>query len=80
MTVWFVLEANNVDNDILMSQPFYSEEQAKEHLLEIYTENVRCIGQDEIESSYHNDDAYSILTYDNDYFYGVVRSVNIKEG
>ncbi len=80
MQVWFVLEANNVDNDILMSRPFYSEEQAKARLFALYNGVVEDIGEDDIENAHYSGYAYSILTCGNDYFYGVVASTTIKEG
>ena len=79
MKVWFVLEANNIDTDVWISPPFYSEEEAKKYLFQRYEENVLEIGEDVVESVHHNDDTYSILTFGDDYFYGVIRSVDIKE-
>lgn len=79
MKIWVVLEANNCDTDIWISDPFYSEEQAQKHLLERYEENVLEIGEDRIESVWHTNNVYSILDYGNDYYYGVVRSIDIKE-
>lgn len=79
MKIWVVLEANNIDTDIWISDPFYSEEQAQKHLLERYEENVLDIGEDIIDCVLHIKDKYSILTYGSDYYYGVVRGIEIKE-
>lgn len=79
MKIWVVLEANNLDTDIWISDPFCSEEQASKHLLERYEDNVLELGEDNIEFVRHNNAVYSILTYGNDYYYGVVRSIDIKE-
>ncbi len=79
MKIWVVLEANNCDTDIWISDPFYSEKQAQKHLLERYEENVLEIGEDNIELVRHTKNAYSILTYGCDYYYGVVRSINVNK-
>jgi F420-0:gamma-glutamyl ligase-like protein len=80
MKIWLVLEANNCESDIFISEPFYSAEAATKHLKEVYEEIMDSIGEDGVDLVSHNDTAYSILTYGSDYYYGVVRSIDIKEG
>lgn len=81
MKVWFVLEANNIDTDIWISDPFYSEESAQEYLKERYYENINIVGENIIEDLHfgRKSEYYSILTYGSDYYYGVVRSVDIDK-
>lgn len=79
MKVWFVLEANNLESEIYISKPFYSEEDASKYLRDAYDEVFHNEGEDRVESVFHNDKAYSIMTYGSDYYYGVVRSVEVKE-
>lgn len=75
--VWIVLEANNCDTDIWTSEPFKSKDLAQKHLRKRYKENINDLGEDIIEEKKCTKDAYSILTYGSDYFYGVIRSINI---
>lgn len=79
MKVWFVLEANNLESEIYISKPFYSEKDASEHLSDAYEEILNNEGEDRVESVFHNNTAYSIMTYGSDYYYGVVRSVDIDK-
>jgi hypothetical protein len=79
MKVWLVLEANNCETDIFVSDPFYSKEDAIKHLNEVYEEILDNIGEDAVDTVFHNDTAYSIMTYGSDYYYGVVRSIEVKE-
>lgn len=79
MKIWLVLEANNCETDIFISDPFYSEDAAIKHLNDVYEEILDNIGDDAVDTVFHNDTAYSIMTYGNDYYYGVVRSIEIKE-
>ena len=79
MKIWLVLEANNCDTDVYISEPFGSEELAKQHLIESYQDILLQMEWGNIESSECTDDIYSILCRDSDYFYGVVRSIDIKE-
>lgn len=79
MKLWFVLEANNCDIDIWISEPFHSQETAQEYLMQRYHENIDELEEDNLEYHWNTDDTYSILTYGNDYYYGVVRSVDLKE-
>lgn len=75
--MWVVLEANNCDTEIWTSDPFSSKELAQKHLVKRYKENVDDLGKDIIEEKTCSKNKYSILTYGADYFYGVVRSINI---
>lgn len=79
MKLWVVLEANNLESEIYISKPFYSKEDASKHLNDAYEATFNDEGDDRVESVFHNDDAYSIMTYGGDYYYGVVRSIDIKE-
>ena len=79
MKIWFVLEANNLESEIYISQPFYSKEGASKHLNDAYEEILNNEGEDRVESVFHNDTSYSIMTYGSDYYYGVVRSVDIDK-
>lgn len=79
MKVWVVLEANNCETDIFISDPLYSEESAIRYLNEVYEEIIDNVGDDAVDTVFHNSTAYSIMTYANDYYYGVVRSIDIKE-
>ena len=79
MKVWFVLEANNCDTDIYISEPFHSKESAQEELTKRYHENIDVLEEDSLEYHWCNGDKYAMLTYGNDYYYGVVRSVEVKE-
>lgn len=79
MKLWFVLEANNCDTDIWISEPFVSKEFALEYLERRYHENIDDIEEDNLEYHYCADDTYAMLTYGNEYYYGVVRSVDLKE-
>lgn len=79
MKIWVVLESSNIDADIFISDPFYSEEQAQKHLLKRYKQYVSYLDEDNIDLVRHTNNKYSILTYGSDYYYGVVRSIEIKE-
>lgn len=79
MKLWVVLEANNCDTDIWVSEPFVSKEFALEHLKRRYHENIDDIDEGNLEYHYCADGAYAMLTYGNDYYYGVVRDIDIKE-
>lgn len=79
MKIWVVLEANNCETDIFISEPFYSEEQAQKHLNEVYEEILNNIGEDVVDTVFHDKTAYSIMTYGSDYYYGVVRSINVDK-
>ena len=79
MKIWVVLEANNCETDIFISDPFYSEESAIKHLNDVYEEILNNVGEDAVDTVFHNKTAFSIMTYGSDYYYGVVRSIDIKE-
>ena len=79
MKIWVVLEANNCETDIFISEPFYSEQSAIQHLNDVYEEILNNVGEDTVDTVFHNKTAYSIMTYGSDYYYGVVRSIDIKE-
>jgi ABC-type Fe3+ transport system substrate-binding protein len=79
MKLWVVLEASNIDSDIFISDPFYSEEQAQKHLIKRYEEYVSELDEDKIDLVRHTNNAYSILTYGSDYYYGVVHSINVDK-
>jgi hypothetical protein len=79
MKLWFVLEANNCDTDIWISDSFDSQESAQKYLMQRYNENVDDIGENVIEEKEYQGSVYSILTFGSEYYYGVVRSIDIKE-
>jgi hypothetical protein len=79
MKIWLVLEANNCDDDIYTSEPFYSEEAAKYRLRENYQGILNELDGN-VERAERDDNSYSITCYDSDRFYGVVSSIDIKEG
>lgn len=79
MKLWFVLEANNCDTDIWISDPFDSKESAQKYLKKRYVEDVEDLGEDIIEDTHFGGSIYSILTYKSDYYYGVIRSVEVDK-
>ena len=80
MKIWVVLEANNCETEIYISKPFYSEELARQYLSESYQDVLQQIENGAgIEEADYANGYYSVLGLDSDYYYGVVRSIDIKE-
>ena len=76
MKKYFVLEANNINSDISMSVPFDRPEDAAAFLLAAYedvvTENAEIVKEKDC-----SEDAYSVLCAGDDYYYGVVKEMEI---
>ena len=75
MKKYFVLEANNIDSDIFISKPYDTKEEASAFLRTSYRGVLKNTGRKEDKDI--SDDAYSILCINGDYFYGIIKEVEI---
>ena len=78
---YVAVEANNIGNDIYISDIYKTKEKAKEILKNSYEKLIAevCAEEIEIDCQSYKEESYSILLETNDYYYGVIKKVKIYD-
>lgn len=77
--VYVVCEADNVSINISVSKAFDSKKAAQKHLTERYHDVLYSVSKSDIEDCSHTANAYTVHTVDNDFYYGNVLEVDMRD-